>query len=94
VREEIPLQFFGAVGFVVGLASVLVAIPVFVEYSRSGLVPRLPTAVLATGLGVVAVLAFFCGLILGTVTKARNELKRLHYLGASIRMSRNHGRAD
>jgi glycosyltransferase involved in cell wall biosynthesis len=94
VREEIPLQFFGAVGFVLALASVLVAVPVFVEYSRSGLVPRLPTAVLATGLGVVAVLALFCGLILGTVTKARNELKRLHYLGASIRMSRNHGRAD
>jgi glycosyltransferase involved in cell wall biosynthesis len=94
VREEIPLQFFGAIGLVCALSSVAVAVPVFVEYSRSGLVPRLPTAVLATGLGLVAALAFVCGLILGTVTKARNELKRLHYLGASIRVNRSHGQPD
>jgi glycosyltransferase involved in cell wall biosynthesis len=88
VREEIPLQFFGAVGLVLTLASVAVATPVIMEYAHSGLVPRLPTAVLATGLMLIAALAFVCGLILGTVTRARNELKRLHYLAASIRITR------
>ena len=85
VREEIPMQFFGAIGLVLSITSVATAWPVFVEYSRSGLVPRLPTALLATGLALVAVLSFMCGLILGTVTRARNELKRLHYLSSSIR---------
>jgi hypothetical protein len=88
VREEIPLQFFGAVGLLLTLASVAVATPVIVEYAHSGLVPRLPTAVLATGLMLIAALAFVCGLILGTVTRARNELKRLHYLATSIRINR------
>jgi hypothetical protein len=46
---------------------------------RTGLVPRLPTAVLATGLMIIACLSFTCGLILQTVTRGRLELKRLHY---------------
>jgi len=85
VREEIPLPFFGMIGLLLAVTSVAIAWPVFAEYARSGLVPRLPTAVLATGLALAAMLAFMCGLILGTVTRARNELKRLHYLGSSIR---------
>jgi glycosyltransferase involved in cell wall biosynthesis len=85
VREEIPMQFFGAVGALLMLASLLFAVPIFVEYAQTGLVPRLPTAVLATGLALTAALSFVCGLILGTVTRARNELKRLHYLNSSIR---------
>jgi hypothetical protein len=44
------------------------------------LVPRLPTAILATGLVIIAVLCFFAGLILDTVTRGRREVRRLAYL--------------
>ena len=46
----------------------------------TGLVPRLPTAVLATGLMVIAFLSLTCGLILDTVTRGRWEAKRMAYL--------------
>jgi hypothetical protein len=87
VREEIPLQFFGAIALLLAIAALALAVPIALEYERSGLVPRLPTAVLATGLMLSSFLAFMCGLILSTVTRARNELKRLHYLSTSIRFS-------
>ena len=50
------------------------------EFLRTGLVPRLPSAVLAMGLELVAFLAFTCGLILDSVTRGRREIKRLAYL--------------
>ena len=56
-----------------------------VEYARTGLVPRLPTAVLATGLMILASLSLVCGLILQTVTRGRIEMKRLNYLSIPIR---------
>ena len=62
------------------LASVGLAIPLFITFFETGLVPRLPTAILSTGLMLMAVLSFACGLILDTVTRGRRELKRMHYL--------------
>jgi hypothetical protein len=53
---------------------------------RTGLVPRLPTAVLATGLALLGSLSLVCGLILDTVTKGRLEQKRMHYLSIPIRL--------
>ena len=58
----------------------LIGAPVVSEYFRTGLVPRLPTAVLATGLMVIAFLSLTCGLILDTVTRGRWEAKRMAYL--------------
>ena len=63
-----------------GLAAAALAVPVILEFWRRGLVPRLPTAVLSTGLMLSAVVAFFSGLILDTVTRGRREMKRLAYL--------------
>ena len=80
VKEERPLQFFSAAAGVLILLALLVAVPVFVVYFRTGLVPRLPTAVLATGLTLLGFLAFACGLILDSVARGRKELKRLAYL--------------
>jgi glycosyltransferase involved in cell wall biosynthesis len=80
-RSERPLNFFSAIGFSLAVASIGIAIPVFVTYFESGIVPRLPTAVLSTGLMVVAVLSFAAGLILDTVTRGRREFKLLAYLG-------------
>ena len=51
-----------------------------VTYLETGLVPRLPTAVLATGLMLLAFLSGAIGLVLDTVTRGRREIKRLAYL--------------
>jgi len=60
--------------------SIGIAIPIFVTYLQEGVVPRLPTAVLSTGLMMIACLAMTCGLVLDTVTRGRREIKRLAYL--------------
>jgi hypothetical protein len=52
-----------------------------VTYLQTGLVPRLPTAVLSTGLVLLGIVSLSCGLILDTVTRGRREVKRLAYLG-------------
>jgi glycosyltransferase involved in cell wall biosynthesis len=80
VKEERPLQFFALIGGVLLLAGFGVGLPVVVEFLRTGLVPRLPTAVLATGLVLLSFLAFVCGLVLDTVTHGRREMRRLAYL--------------
>jgi glycosyltransferase involved in cell wall biosynthesis len=79
-RSERPLQFFSAIAVVLATAAILIAIPIFATYLQQGVVPRLPTAVLSTGLMLSALLSFACGLILDTVTRGRRELKRLAYL--------------
>jgi glycosyltransferase involved in cell wall biosynthesis len=83
VKEERPLQFFSAIFFVLCAASLVVAWPVVTTYFATGLVPRLPSAVLATGLALLASLSLVCGLVLDTVTRGRRELKRLFYLSAN-----------
>ena len=80
VREERPLVFFTALFALLALLSLLVGTPVVLEYFRTGFVPRLPTAVLAMGLMVLAFLSLASGLILDTVTRGRWELKRMAYL--------------
>lgn len=79
-REERPLQFFGYIFGGLFVLSLLISIPVVVTYLETGLVPRLPTAVLATGTMLLAFLSLVCGLILDTVTRGRRELRRLSYL--------------
>jgi glycosyltransferase involved in cell wall biosynthesis len=79
-RSERPMEMFGALGLSLALAAFGISIPIFLTYFEQGLVPRLPTAILATGLIVVAMLSIACGLILDTVTRGRRELKRLAYL--------------
>jgi len=80
VREERPLLFFALVSALFAAVAVLIGAPVVSEYFHTGLVPRLPTAVLATGLMVIAFLSLTCGLILDTVTRGRWEAKRMAYL--------------
>jgi glycosyltransferase involved in cell wall biosynthesis len=79
-RIERPVLFYGSIGaFLLALAVVL-SIPLVVTYLHTGLVPRLPTAILVTGMTIIAVLCFFAGLILDTVTRGRREVRRLAYL--------------
>ena len=80
VKEERPLESFAITAAVLALISVVLAVPIVVTFLETGLVPRLPTAVLSTGLMILAFLALACGLILETVTRGRREIKRLAYL--------------
>jgi len=78
--SERPLQFFSGIAGVLALVSLVLAEPLVVTYLDTGLVPRLPTAVLATGTMLIAMLSFVCGVVLHTVTIGRQEAKRLCYL--------------
>jgi len=79
-RVERPALFYGAIGALLLTVAVLLAIPLVRTYLETGLVPRFPTAILVTGIVIVAVLCFFAGLILDTVTRGRREVRRLSYL--------------
>ena len=82
-RVERPALFYGAIGGLILLAALLLSIPLVLTYLETHLVPRVPTAILVTGMTVVAVLCFFAGLILDTVTRGRREVRRLAYLSLS-----------
>ncbi len=79
-RTERPLAFFGMISAGLALLSLLIALPVITTYIETGTVPRLPTAVLATGMMLASFLALASGLVLDTVTRGRREMKRLAYL--------------
>ncbi len=79
-RVEKPVLFYGAIGALLLIAALLLSVPLVVTYLDTGLVPRVPTAILVTGMAIVAVLCFFAGLILDTVTRGRREMRRLAYL--------------
>jgi glycosyltransferase involved in cell wall biosynthesis len=89
LKEERPFAFFGTVSALLALLSIGLAIPIVLTYLHTGLVPRLPTAVLATGLMLLASLSLLCGLVLDTVTRGRVEMKRLFYLSVPVRFSDN-----
>jgi glycosyltransferase involved in cell wall biosynthesis len=82
-RSEKPLRFFTVIGLFLAVVSIGLAIPIIITYLEQGIVPRLPTAVLSTGLMIVAVLSISSGLVLDTVTRGRREMKLLAYLSQS-----------
>lgn len=79
-RDERPLAFFSLLASALAAASIVLAIPVLITFLQTGLVPRLPTAVLSASLMLLAFLSLVSGLILDTVSQGRREIKRLHYL--------------
>lgn len=80
LKQERPFALFSSIALLLFCLSLLFGYPVILEYMRSGTVPRLPMAVLATGTMILAFLSLFCGLILDTVTRGRKEAKLLRYL--------------
>ncbi len=80
VQQERPLPFFSVVAAALLCCGGTLGAPVVAEYVRSGLVPRLPTAVLSTGVILLSCLALGCGLVLDSVSRGRKEMKRLAYL--------------
>ena len=79
-RSEKPLRFFTAIGVALALTAVGLAVPLIGTYIEHGTVPRFPTAILSTGLMILAVLSVSSGLVLDTVTRGRREIKLLAYL--------------
>jgi glycosyltransferase involved in cell wall biosynthesis len=79
-KDVQPLRFFSGVGAILAAAALILAEPLFITFVQTGLVPRFPTAILATGIVILAFLSFACGLILDSVARGRREAKRLFYL--------------
>lgn len=79
-RLERPLLFFGAIGGLLLMAAIVLGVPLVLTYLETGLVPRFPTAIGATGLVILSALNVFAGLILDTVVRGRREVRRLAYL--------------
>jgi glycosyltransferase involved in cell wall biosynthesis len=80
-RSERPLAFFSSIGIAMAVTSIVLAIPIVITFVEYGVVPRLPTAILAMGMMLAAFMAIAAGLILDTVTRGRREMKLLAYLG-------------
>jgi glycosyltransferase involved in cell wall biosynthesis len=80
MRNERPLLFFSLIGLVNLVVALILGIPVVLEFLDTGLVPRIPTAILCTGLVLIAVVCVATGLILDLVAHVRREAKRLAYL--------------
>lgn len=79
-RIERPMLFFGWIAAALAAIAVGLSIPLGLTWFQTGLVPRFPTAILATGLMLLAALNLFTGLILDTVVRGRREMRRLAYL--------------
>ena len=84
VKEEKPMPFFSVISACFALTSILLMLPILSEFLATGLVPRLPTAVLSMGMMILGFLCLACGLILDTVTRGRCEIKRMRYLNIPI----------
>lgn len=80
MKRERPLFFFTILFAALSLLSLTLAVPVVITFLETGLVPRFPTALLVTGIAILAVLSLMAGVVLDTVTHGRRENKRLHYL--------------
>lgn len=82
-RLERPMLFFSVIGIFLAIMGIGLAVPLMITYCHTGLVPRLPTALLSTGLVILSSLSFACGIILDTVVYGRREALRLAYLAQS-----------
>ena len=76
-KYERPMQFFSIISIILLCISLGMGIPVVIHFFQTGLVPRLPTALLSVGIMLLAFLSFINGLILDTITRGRKEAKLL-----------------
>jgi glycosyltransferase involved in cell wall biosynthesis len=80
MKEERPLFFFSIVAATLATIAIILTVPIVITFLETGLVPRLPTAILAASIMLLSFLSLSCGLILDTVTRGRREMKRMIYL--------------
>ena len=79
-KEQKPFQLFGVFFILLMLLSISLSIPLTLTYIETGLVPRIPTVILVIGMTIMAFVSLSAGIILDTVSRAKLENKRLHYL--------------
>lgn len=79
-RYEFPMRFYGILSAILLIITLILGTPVIVSYINTGLVPRLPTAVLSAALGTIAIIIWILGLILSGQQRLIEEVRRLHYL--------------
>jgi len=79
-KEEKPFQFFGLISIVLFLISIILSFPIFITYTQTGLVPRIPTAILSTGIMILSSISLISGVILDSLSRARLEVRRINYL--------------
>lgn len=84
LKEIRPLAFFSTIATLLAASAIFVSVPLITEYVDTGLVPRIPTAILVTGLMIIAVLSLTCGVVLDSVARNRREILRLHYLSVPL----------
>ncbi|MBF0340846.1 MAG: glycosyltransferase [Magnetococcales bacterium] len=79
-KEARPFAFFGLIALALTLTAILLAIPIFITFFETGLVPRIPTAVLCLGMVIMASISLTSGIILHSISRTRTEMHRHHYL--------------
>jgi len=84
MKNERPFEFFSVIGTIIALVATLFFTPIFINYLQTGFVPRLPTMVLISGLGVCSVLSILTGVLLEAITQSKREVRRLHYLSIPV----------
>ncbi len=82
-KEQKPFQFYGIFFLLFSFTSIILSIPIFSTWIDTGLVPRFPTAILSTGIMILAFVTLSAGVILDSVSRARLDEKRLRYLAFS-----------
>jgi len=80
MKEAHPLRFFGWAAFILLAVSAVLMVPIVAEFFRTGLVPRFPTLILATGLSVIATICFVSGIIVDSISRRAKEQKRFAYI--------------
>lgn len=79
-KELNPFRFFGAIAFALIAAALALGLPIVHTYLQTGLVPRLPSAVLASGIMQLGFMSLGCGLVVESISQGRREAKRMRYL--------------
>lgn len=87
LKQERPMRSFSVIGVLLLILAGTLGYPIIVTFLETGLVPRFPTAILASGVSLLAFLSFSVGLVLDTVTLGRQEAKRMRYLGIPSTLS-------
>jgi glycosyltransferase involved in cell wall biosynthesis len=84
MKNERPFEFFGLIAAALVLLAALLFSPILADYLHTGLVPRFPTLILITGMGICAALSLLSGVLLEAVTLSRQEVRRLRYLSIPV----------
>ncbi|MBF0271272.1 MAG: glycosyltransferase [Magnetococcales bacterium] len=79
-KEARPFAFFGLISLLLTTLAILLAIPIFITFFETGLVPRVPTALLCLGMVIMASISLTSGIILHSISRTRSETHRYHYL--------------